>query len=62
MRKITLSLDHLAVESFETATVDGDRGTVQAHFAPTYNGADCGSAYDACPTGLCAPTSTPRNC
>lgn len=61
MRKIMLTLDSLTVESFETAATGADRGTVQAHFAPTYNGANCGSAYDACPTGLCPPTD-PRIC
>lgn len=54
MRKITLELDSLTVESFTTAAAEMDRGTVVANNNPT-NGQNqqCGSAYDACNTGLC---------
>lgn len=66
MRKITLELDSLVVESFETATAGADRGTVQANLDPTLHGPNCGSAFDACPTGLCTgdcdPTYSPDAC
>lgn len=35
MRKLTLQLDELAVESFPTAGIDGEAGTVQANEVPT---------------------------
>ena len=60
MRKITLELDSLTVESFETAAMGADRGTVQANLDPT-NGHNpqCGSAFDACNTGLCTGDCEP---
>ena len=56
MRKIKLNLETLNVESFETAAAERRQGTVLGH-APT-NGAvtQCRSAFDACPTGFCAPS------
>lgn len=48
MQKIKLDLDHLAVESFETAGQPEGRGTVQGHAT---NGQACASAVDACPSG-----------
>ncbi len=52
MRKIKLNLETLSVDSFETAALEAERGTVVGH-DPT-NGAKCdGSAFDACQTGLC---------
>jgi hypothetical protein len=49
MRKITLNLDALSVETFETAAAERGEGTVLAHAKPpTYNG--CGSEIDACPS------------
>jgi hypothetical protein len=42
MRKIKLSLDSLSVESFTTAAVRAEQGTVMAHVKP--------SANDACPS------------
>lgn len=66
MRKITLDLDALAVESFETAADAAERGTVVGH-GPTDNGPNCdGSIADACVTGLCTfdcdPTYSPEAC
>lgn len=54
MRKLSLELDSLDVQSFEIAAAERGTGTVEGH-APT-KGANtaCGSAYDACPTGFCA--------
>ncbi len=52
MKKITLDLNNLAVESFETAAAELGRGTIEAH-QPTVRGNQCGSAFDACVTGLC---------
>jgi hypothetical protein len=54
MRKIKLSLESLAVQSFATSVVSASRGTVVAH-DPTLHGQQCGSAFDACHTGLCTP-------
>lgn len=31
MKKLTLNLDELRVESFDTERLDGDAGTVRAH-------------------------------
>lgn len=65
MRKITLELDSLVVESFTTADNSASRGTVVAH-DPTFHGQHCGSAFDACNTGLCTgdcqPTYSPEAC
>jgi len=52
MRKMKLSVESLSVQSFTISTTDAGRGTVVAHANPT-NGPNCGSAYDACQTGLC---------
>ena len=52
MRKIKLSVETLSVQSFTISTTDAGRGTVAAH-ANTVHGQNCGSAYDACQTGLC---------
>jgi hypothetical protein len=48
MRKITLNLDALSVETFETAAAERGEGTVLAHARPTFNG--CGSEVDRCPS------------
>lgn len=65
MRKIKLQLDTLVVESFTAAPAEGYRGTVVGNSNPT-NGPHCGSAYDACQTGLCTgdcePTYSPDAC
>ena len=73
MRKMTLSVENLSVQSFTTSKTDAGRGTVVAHGNPT-NGPNCGSAYDACQTGLCTydcpetyspaacPTAYPQYC
>ena len=64
MRKIKLSLETLSVQSFSTSMTDAGHGTVVAH-DPT-NGRNCGSAYDACQTGLCTfdcpATYSPEAC
>ena len=52
MRKMKLSVENLSVQSFVTSTPGAGRGTVVAHANPS-NGPNCGSAYDACQTGLC---------
>ena len=73
MRKMKLSVENLSVQSFTISTPDAGRGTVVAHANPT-NGPNCGSAYDACQTGLCTfdcpatyspdacPTAFPEYC
>lgn len=65
MQKIKLELDTLAVQSFATSSNEAANGTVVAHDA-TQAGPNCGSAYDACQTGLCTgdcqPTYSPDAC
>lgn len=65
MRKIMLELDGLVVESFTTAETSVGRGTVVGNSNPS-RGPNCGSAYDACQTGLCTgdcePTYSPDAC
>ena len=58
MRKQTLDVDHLRVESFETGAADGLRGTVRAHMTgPTACDPDTcetrrGDSCDACMSGF----------
>ncbi|HEU4559236.1 MAG TPA: hypothetical protein VFS20_15370 [Longimicrobium sp.] len=74
MQKIKLSVENLSVQSFTTTSATDDaRGTVAAH-ERTVHGPNCGSAYDACQTGLCTfdcpetyspdacPTDYPQYC
>jgi hypothetical protein len=65
MRKIKLAVETLEVQSFATAAAGAGRGTVAAH-QQTVHGPNCGSAYDACQTGLCTydcePTYSPDAC
>lgn len=65
MQKIKLEMENLVVESFATAVAQRGGGTVEAHSNPS-NGPNCGSAYDACQTGLCTgdcePTYSPDAC
>ena len=65
MRKMKLSVENLSVQSFTISTPDTGCGTVVAHANPT-NGPNCGSAYDACQTGLCTfdcpETYSPEAC
>lgn len=61
MRKMTLSLESLEVQSFATSPVSGRRGTVMAHAPSNGGGPNCNSAIDACPTGFCA-TLSPDAC
>lgn len=74
MRKIKLSLDTLSVQSFTTAAPAGRAGTVVAHDPTKGHTPECGSAFDACQTGLCTfdcpdtyapaacPTAYPEYC
>ncbi len=67
MQKIKLELESLSVETFETAKTDEIRGTVQGHDPSRGgHGQPCGSAFDACHTGLCTydcdPTYSPDAC
>ena len=66
MRKIKLVVESLAVQSFETSAVSAGRGTVVAHEPTRGHNVGCGSAYDACHTGLCTydcdPTYSPDAC
>jgi hypothetical protein len=52
MRKMKLSVENLEVQSFTTSAVSANRGTV-AGYQQTAHGPNCGSAFDACQTGLC---------
>lgn len=65
MRKINLAVETLEVQSFVTSETNSGRGTVAAH-QQTVHGQNCGSAFDACNTGLCTgdcePTYSPEAC
>lgn len=52
MKKLTLSVDELAVESFATARAESGEGSVEAHLAPTYPRDLCMTILTACP---CTP-------
>jgi hypothetical protein len=54
MRKLTLNIDTLTVQSFETAAVRKEQGTVLGHAPTNGHHTQCASAFDACPTGFCA--------
>ena len=58
MKKIALNLDVLAVESFETAGVELDRGTVMANQG-TLN-AQCYSKVGSCLRTACCPETNIR--
>jgi hypothetical protein len=66
MRKIKLSLDSLQVQGFTTSEAPAGRGTVLGHEPTQGRNVGCGSAYDACHTGLCTydcdPTYSPDAC
>lgn len=66
MRKIKLAVESLEVQSFTTSTATASRGTVVAHEPTMGHNVGCGSAYDACHTGLCTydcdPTYSPDAC
>ena len=66
MRKIKLAVETLEVQGFETSAASTDRGTVVAHEPTKGHNVECGSAYDACHTGLCTydcdPTYSPDAC
>jgi hypothetical protein len=53
MRKIKLNVESLSVESFATAAVAGEMGTVFGNQPTNGNNQECRSAVDACPTRLC---------
>ena len=62
MRKLTLNIEKLAVESFQTLDADKGRGTVRG-FDPTNGGPNCNgdtSIADNCETGLCTPVTCPN--
>jgi hypothetical protein len=56
MQKIALDLDALAVESFEIAGAEDDRGTVMANQG-TLN-AQCYSKVGSCNRTACCPDTT----
>ena len=62
MRKLRLSLEELAVETFETTAAVAARGTVQAHGPSETCPWLCGSAaaratcYSSCTEDACPPT------
>ena len=53
MRKLSLDLDHLEVESFETVPATPEEGTVVAHDAPPTPAQPCCSPIDSCISRLC---------
>ncbi|HEX5724762.1 MAG TPA: hypothetical protein VFX98_04810 [Longimicrobiaceae bacterium] len=55
MRKLTLDIETLNVQSFETtAAAENGEGTVFGHEPTRGHHTRCASAFDACPTGFCA--------
>jgi hypothetical protein len=63
MRKIKLAVESLEVQSFVTSDASANRGTVVGHEPTRGHNVGCGSAYDACHTGLCQPdTFSPNAC
>lgn len=63
MKKMKLTVENLSVQSFTTSSTHNARGTVQGHAPTNGHGPNCGSAYDACPTGFCVPeTASPDAC
>jgi len=50
MRKIKLNVESLSVESFATAAVAGEMGTVFGNEPTRGNNEACRSAVDACPS------------
>ena len=57
MKKLSLNLDDLRVDTFQTSTDAADRGTVLGH-APTVNGHTCGFS---CPR-TCGIIPQTENC
>jgi hypothetical protein len=59
MKKIRLNLDRIEVESFQTASIPAETGTVEAHLrsipGDTWCGEECQSQWFSC-YGTC------RNC
>jgi hypothetical protein len=53
MRKLTLDVDYLRVESFETVAPAREEGTVVAHDAPPTPAQPCCSPIDSCLTRIC---------
>jgi hypothetical protein len=64
MKKLRLTVDDLAVESFQTASVEALRGTVRGHDdstdcsygSPMYTGCDLSCEFACDGSGDCTPT------
>lgn len=57
MRKLTLDIDTLNVQSFETSRPEAGQGTVFGHAPTNGRNTGCLSAVDACPTRFGCETS-----
>jgi hypothetical protein len=53
MKKVKLSLDALAVESFAVVNEADEQGTVEAHEAPTGKPFTCNTCAATCQTMAC---------
>ncbi|HEX8907346.1 MAG TPA: hypothetical protein VF771_21015 [Longimicrobiaceae bacterium] len=63
MKKLTLHLDTLAVDSFSIAADGAEAGTVHAQEAPTYPYYTCGCTTGASyAAAFCPPPSTATGC
>ena len=63
MRKLKLDIETLNVQSFETTEAGKSaQGTVLGHAPTQGHNVECGSAFDACHTGLCIPTQQGQGC
>lgn len=60
MKKVTLNVDALRVESFEAEAQARERGTVGAHLATHPYLSDCLNTCDDCPTKYSC--NVPFNC
>lgn len=61
MKKLTLDLDSLAVESFQTAEASAERGTVQGHATRRADSCGCVPPSDGCTIGCPYTSDTNTN-
>lgn len=71
MKKLQLSVEELAVETFDPGEMRGTEGTVEAQAADTFTklvDTYCGGLSDCCPpsyginVAMCAPTTVQPEC
>lgn len=55
MKKISLNVENLQVETFETDLVKNEEGTVRGWMVTDPRRSDCLNTCDGCPTYSCPP-------